>query len=296
MKQESLLKYTHHSLDARRMSDFRPLAEVRPDRLVSGPIHSDALPSLKAIAYMAEERTHRRLAAILAADVVGYSRLMEQDEAGTLVALKVRRKEVLEPFVAQHQGRIFKVMGDGVLSSSGARSMPSNARSSYRKRMAAANSDLPEDRHIVLRIGVNLGDVMVEGGDLYGDGVNIAARLEAIADPGGILVSGTTYDHVRNKVKVGFEDLGPRTLKNVAEPVHIYRVTGMPHVSVPMTKTAIDKPSIAVLPFVNMSGDPEQEYFSDGMAEEIITALSRMRSLIVIARNSSFHYKGRSST
>ena len=151
--------------------------------------------------------------------------------------------------------------------------------------------DQPEDRHIVLRIGVNLGDVMVEGSDLYGDGVNIAARLEAIAEPGGILVSGTAYDHVKNKVKVGFDDLGPQTLKNIAEPVRAYRVAGTPAVAVAASKPTTDKPSIAVLPFTNMSGDPEQEYFSDGITEDIITELSRFRSLFVIARNSSFQYR-----
>ncbi|TIL90277.1 MAG: adenylate/guanylate cyclase domain-containing protein, partial [Mesorhizobium sp.] len=159
--------------------------------------------------------------------------------------------------------------------------------------MAAANSDQPEERRIVLRIGVNLGDAIVEGSDLYGDGVNIAARLESIAEPGSILVSGTAHDHIRNKVQVGFDDLGTQNLKNIAEPVRIYRVAGTP-VAVVTPRVTAEKPAIAVLPFVNMSSDPEQEYFADGMTEDIITELSRFKSLLVIARNSSFYYKGRS--
>jgi adenylate cyclase len=157
--------------------------------------------------------------------------------------------------------------------------------------MAAANADLPDARHMVLRIGVNLGDVIVEGSDLYGDGVNIAARLEGIAEPGGIAISGTAFDYVKNKVKAGFEELGAQTLKNIAEPVRIYRVTCTPRVAVPTSKAAMDKASIAVLPFINMSGDPEQEYFADGLTEDIITALSRVSGLTVIARTSSFTYK-----
>ena len=243
---------------------------------------------------MAEERSKRRLAAILAADVVGYSRLMEADEAGTLAALKTRRKQVLEPLVAKHQGRVFKVTGDGVLVEFASAVNAAQCAVELQQAMATANEGQPEDRQIVLRIGVNLGDVMVEGSDLYGDGVNIAARLEGIAEPGGILVSGTAHDHVASKVKVSFEDMGTQTLKNIAQSVRAYRVKDMPAASVLGLKPVSDKPSIAVLPFTNMSGDPEQEYFADGIVEEIITALSRMRWLTVIARNSSFTYKGRS--
>jgi adenylate cyclase len=243
---------------------------------------------------MAEERSKRRLAAILAADVVGYSRLMEADEAGTLAALKTRRKQVLEPLVAKHQGRVFKVTGDGVLVEFASAVNAAQCAVELQQAMAAANEGQAEDRQIVLRIGVNLGDVMVEGSDLYGDGVNIAARLERIAEPGGILVSGTAYDHVASKVKVSFEDMGTQTLKNIAQPVRAYRVGDMPATSVLGLKPVSDKPSIAVLPFTNMSGDLEQEYFADGIVEEIITALSRMRWLTVIARNSSFTYKDRS--
>jgi adenylate cyclase len=240
---------------------------------------------------MVEGRTQRRLAAILAADVVGYSRLMEQDEAGTLAVLKQRRKDVLEPLVAEHSGRIVKVMGDGVLVEFNSAVNAVTCAVELQKRMASANASLSDDRHIVLRIGVNLGDVMVEGNDLYGDGVNIAARLEAIAEPGRILVSGTVYDYVRNKVKVGFNDLGAQNLKNIAEPVRTYSVASTPSVALTAIKSFSDKPSIAVLPFTNMSGDPGQQYFSDGFTEDIITELSRFRSLFVIARNSSFQYQ-----
>jgi adenylate cyclase len=242
---------------------------------------------------MAEERVQRRLAAILAADVVGYSRLMEQDEAGTLAVLKGRRKEVLKPLVARHQGRIFKFTGDGVLVEFGSAVNAVQCAIDLQNGMAAANAALPEDRRIVLRIGINLGDVMIEGSDLYGDGINIAARLEAVAEPGGILISGTVYDYIRNKVNAGFEDLGPQSLKNISEPIRAYRVTGIPAVAVPKTKSAAAKPAIAVLPFANLSGDRDQEYFSDGITEDIITELSRFRELLVMARNSTFVYKGR---
>src|SRR5215475_12556629 len=174
---------------------------------------------------MAEEHAQRRLAAILAADVVGYSRLMEHDEVGMLARLKARRKEVLEPLVVKHQGRIFKITGDGVLIEFASAVNAVQCAVDLQHDMAAANDDRTDDRHIVLRIGVNLGDVMVEGSDLYGDGINVAARLEALAEPGGILISGTAHDYVKNKVKVGFDDVGPQTLKNIAEPVHAYRVT-----------------------------------------------------------------------
>jgi TolB-like protein len=242
---------------------------------------------------MAEERIQRRLAAIMAADVVGYSRLMEQDEAGTMAVLKSRRRAVLEPLVTKHQGRVFKITGDGVLVEFGSAVNAVQCAVDLQQRMADANGEQPGERPIVLRVGVNLGDVMVEGSDLYGDGVNIAARLEGIAEPGGILVSGTAYDYVRNKVKVGFEDLGIQKLRNIADPVRTYRVTDAPAVAHTVPKVIADRPSIAVLPFENMSGDAEQEYFSDGMVEEITTALSRLRWLFVIARNSSFAYKGR---
>ena len=235
----------------------------------------------------------RRLAAILAADVVGYSRLMEADEAATLATLKARRKAVLEPLVATYRGRVFKITGDGVLIEFASAVNAVQCAVDLQQGMAIANAKEPDDRHIHIRIGVNLGDVMVEGSDLYGDGVNIAARLEAIAEPGGIIVSGTAYDHLKHKLKVGFDDLGAQTLRNITEPVRAYRVVGMPVVSSAAPKPITDRPSIAVLPFENMSGDPAQEYFADGVVEEITTALSRFQWLFVIDRNSSFIYKGR---
>jgi class 3 adenylate cyclase len=236
----------------------------------------------------------RRLAAIMAADVVGYSRLLEQDEAGTLAALKQRRRDVLKPLVAEHHGRIVKIMGDGVLIEFASAVNAVQCAVELQKLMAAANDSLDDDRCIVLRIGINLGDVVVEGGDLYGDGVIVAVRLQGMAEPGAICVSAKVRDEVGRKLAVAFEDLGEQGLKNVDAPVRIYRVAGTPEVTAAAYKPSTDKPSIAVLPFANKSGDPAQEYFSDGIVEEIITALSRMRSLIVIARNSSFHYKGRS--
>jgi adenylate cyclase len=243
---------------------------------------------------MAEERPKRRLAAILAADVVGYSRMMQVDEAGTLASLKSRRSEVLRPAVDRHRGRIVKFMGDGVLVEFASAVDAVECAIQLQQGMEAASTDLPEDRRIRLRIGINLGDVMVEGNDLYGDGVNIAARLESLADPGSVIVSRTVFNHVHGKVKLGFDDLGEHELKNIAEPVRIYRlrpdgeaVTPRPVLLLP------DKPSIAVLPFQNMSGDPAQEYFADGMVDDIITALSRFQNLFVIARNSTFTYKGR---
>src|SRR6266403_416291 len=183
----------------------------------------------------------RHLAAILAADVVGYSRLMEADEAGTLAVLKARRHDVLEPLVAKHRGRVFKVIGDGVLVEFASAVNAVQCAVDLQQGMSVANSDQPEDRHIILRIGINLGDVMVEGGDLYGDSVNIAARLEALADPGGILVSDAAHAHVGNKVKVGFEDLGTKTLKNIAYPVRVYCVR--PDTTVRPALTQREKPS-----------------------------------------------------
>jgi TolB-like protein/class 3 adenylate cyclase len=244
---------------------------------------------------MAEDRVQRRLAAILAADVVGYSRLIEQDEAGTLAMLKERRRGILKPLVAEHHGRVVKVMGDGVLVEFASAVNAVACAVELQQRMATANEGLPEDRRIVLRIGINLGDVIVEGGDLYGDGVNIAARLQAMAEPGETYVSQTVRDHVKNKIELMFGDLGEQTIRNISEPVRVYRIAGTGLVAKNATGALPlpSKPSIAVLSFENLSGDPEQEYFADGMVEEIITALSRLRWLFVIARNSSFAYKGR---
>jgi len=244
---------------------------------------------------MAEERTQRRLAAILAADVVGYSRLMQLDEAGTLAALKTRRREVLQPAVARHRGRIVKVMGDGVLIEFASAVDAVECAVVLQEAMEAANADLPEDRWIVLRVGINLGDVMVDGSDLYGDGVNIAARIEALAEPGSIFVSGKVRQEVGSKLELSFEDLGERSLKNITGSVQVHRVSkSAPAVlaAAPSNAAGSSKPSIAVLPFSNMSGDPDQQYFSDGITEDIITELARDHSLLVIARNASFNFRG----
>ncbi|HET6622190.1 MAG TPA: adenylate/guanylate cyclase domain-containing protein [Dongiaceae bacterium] len=241
---------------------------------------------------MAEDRVQRRLAAILAADVVGYSRLMELDEVGTLAALKSRRKEIVQPLVARHQGRVFKVTGDGIMVEFGSAVNAVQCAIDLQQAMAEAARDQPEDRRIVLRIGINLGDVVVERGDLYGDGVNIAARLETAADPGGIYISGTAYDQVRNKFETAFEELGEKSLKNIGTPVRVYRVAGLARLPIASAAVSGNKPSIAVLPLASMSGDAGQQYFSDGITEDIITELARFRHLQVMARNSSFRYRG----
>lgn len=237
----------------------------------------------------------RRLAAIVLADVAGYSRLMEADEAGTVASLKRHRTEILKPLVAGHKGRIVKLMGDGVLLEFASAVSAMNCAAGLQSALAAANTDVPDDRRIVLRIGINLGDVVVEGDDIYGDGVNIAARLEAIAEPGGICISDSLYRQILGKVDFQFDDLGEQALKNIASPVRVYRLRGAGAPAQPRPALSLpDRPSIAVLPFDNMSGDSEQDYFADGIVEDIITALSRIRWLFVIARNSSFTYKGRS--
>jgi len=234
----------------------------------------------------------RRLAAILAADVAGYSRLMGADEEGTLERLKALRRDLLDPQIAEHHGRIVNTTGDGMLVEFASVVDAVRCAVAVQQAMPEQNANVAADNRIELRIGINLGDVIVEGDDLYGDGVNIAARIEALADAGGVFVSNTVHDHVRDRLPFVFEDLGEQQVKNIARPVHVWRVRlgTKPATSAPLPRP--DKPSIAVLPFANMSGDPEQEYFADGMVEEIITALSRIKWLFVIARNSSFTYKG----
>jgi TolB-like protein/class 3 adenylate cyclase/tetratricopeptide (TPR) repeat protein len=248
---------------------------------------------------MAEERAQRRLAAILAADVVGYSRLIGTDEEGTLTRLRALRAELVDPTVVTHRGRIVKTAGDGILIEFASVVDAVRAALDVQRAMAAQNADIPDENRIEFRIGINLGDVVVEAdGDLLGDGVNVAARLEAAAEPGGIYLSRSAHDQVKGKVDTEFTDMGERNLKNIAEPVRIYRVGpghGAPAAAVMPALALPDKPSIAVLPFKNMSGDPEQEYFADGMADEIITALSRFRGLFVVARTSSFTYKGQTA-
>ena len=256
-----------------------------------------------------QDRTERRLAAIFAGDVVGYSRLMGQDEAGTLARLRAHRRELIDPIIAEHKGRIVKTTGDGILIE-----FPSVVEAvacavGVQRGMARRNAPVPPDQRIEFRIGINLGDIIIEQGDIFGDGVNVAARLEALAEPGGICVSRVVRDQVRDRLDVALDDLGEQSLKNIARPVRVFRVLpqgplpnapphageggahserpGAPVLALP------DKPSIAVLPFQNMSGDPDQDYFADGMVEDIITGLSRIKWLFVIARNSTFVYKGK---
>jgi adenylate cyclase len=250
---------------------------------------------------MSERKVERRLAAILAADVVGYSRLVGEDEEGTLERLKVLRRTVADPKIKEHRGRVVRTMGDGLLVEFASVVDAVRCAVDVQREMALRNADLPVDRRIEFRIGINLGDIIKDGREIYGDGVNVAARLEALAAPGGICVSRVVRDQVRDKLGFAFDDRGEQQVKNIARPVRVFDVNmaGETMILTPDAATRAplalpDKPSIAVLPFQNMSGDPEQEYFADGMVEEIITALSRIRWLFVIARNSTFTYKGRS--
>jgi adenylate cyclase len=241
-------------------------------------------------------RVERRLAAILAADVAGYSRLIEADEEGTLRRLKSLRAEVIDPKIAGHRGRIVKTTGDGLLVEFASVVDALRCAAEVQAALAASNTPLPTDRRIEFRIGINVGDIVVEDGDIFGDGVNVAARLEGLAEPGGICISARVQEDAAGRLDLAFEDMGEQALKNITRPVRVYRVAAA--IGSASTPTSLgpplpDKPSIAVLPFANMSGDPEQEYFVDGMVEEIITALSRIRWLFVIARNSTFTYKGR---
>src|SRR5271166_3109063 len=238
----------------------------------------------------------RRLAAILAVDVVGYSRLMGEDEAGTARSVRERR-EAVQPIVTGLGGRIVKTMGDGLLLEFPSVVVAVECAIAIQKLMVERNAETPDAKRILYRIGVNLGDVLIEGDDILGDGVNIAARLESICDPGGVFISGAAYDHVRGRIDATFVDLGEKDLKNIARPVRIYALkpasqSALFTLSAPAPADA-SRVSIAVLPFANMSGDAEQEYFADGVSEDIITTLSKLSQLFVIARNSSFTFKGR---
>src|SRR5271169_2870522 len=241
---------------------------------------------------MAEERVKRKLAAILAADVVGYSRLMGADEAGTLSALKRHREAIFDPAVAAHSGRIVKLIGDGVIAEFGSVVDAVSCALSVQRSNATTPDQSASHPTIVLRIGINLGDVIIEGADIYGDGVNIAARLELLAEPGGICVSSIVNESVGNRIDVRFQDGGEISVKNINRPIRVWK--WHPNVTIPTaarSNTAKPEPnsdtaSIAVLPFTNMSGDPEQEYFSDGISEDITTDLSKIAGLTVIARNS----------
>jgi adenylate cyclase len=242
----------------------------------------------------------RKLVAVFAADVEGYSRLMGADEIGTLKGL-TQRRAILDRFIGEHGGRIANTAGDSVLAEFGSAVDAVQCAVEAQTALAEANGSLAPDRRICFRIGIHIGDVMLRAGDLFGDGVNIAARLQSIAKPGGVCISGATYDQVRKVVSMSFEDLGVQQVKNIQEPIKAYQVSAQSETQQVAPERVVeaeslppmpDKPSIAVLPFENMSGDPEQEYFADGMVEEIITALSRFKWLFVIARNSSFTFKG----
>jgi adenylate cyclase len=248
---------------------------------------------------MADDRVNRKLAAILAADVVGYSRLMGADEAGTLTALKHHRQAIFDPAVAAHNGRIVKLIGDGTIVEFGSVVDAVNCALSVQRADGALPDEALHEPKIVLRIGINLGDVIIEGDDIYGDGVNIAARLEPIAEPGGICVSSIVHESVGNRIDVRFTDSGEISVKNIDRPIRVWKwhPRATPDLAKPNAAKAEPNRvavSIAVLPFTNMSGDPEQEYFSDGISEDIITDLSKIAGLTVIARNSSFAFKGRS--
>ena len=243
---------------------------------------------------MVGERLKRRLSAILAADVVGYSRLTGADEEGTHLRLQGHLRSLVDPKIAEHSGHVVKNTGDGMLAEFSSVVDAMRCAVDIQRGMSERNADVPQEKQIEFRIGINVGDIILDRGDIFGDSVNVAVRLEAVAEPGGICVSGRVLEDIEGKLEISFEDAGEQRLKNIARPVHVYRariggVLSARRAVLPLP----DKPSIAVLPFQNLSGDAEQEYFADGMVEEIITALSRFRDLFVIARNSSFIYKGR---
>jgi TolB-like protein/class 3 adenylate cyclase len=250
---------------------------------------------------MPEDQVDRRLAAIFAGDIAGYSRLMGANEEGTLRQLKAHRKELVDPKITEHRGRIVKTTGDGMLVEFVSVVDAVRCAVDIQRGMAERNAGVPSNERIEFRIGINVGDIIFDGDDIFGDGVNVAARLEALADPGGIMVSGVVHDQVRDKLSFGFEDLGEQAVKNIVCPVGVHRVHVAEQVAPgksatvagKMERTVSDRPSLAVLPFANMSGDAEQEYFADGITEDIITALSKLRWFFVIARNSSFIYKGK---
>src|ERR1700737_3922217 len=254
-------------------------------------------------AVLTDNRVERRLAAILAADVAGYSRLTGLDEEGKHVRLRGRLRGLADPKISEHRGKAVKHTGDGVLAEFGSVVDAVRCAIEVQRGMAEQNATMPQVKRIEFRIGIHVGDIIVDDNDIFGDGVNIAARLEGIAEPGGVCISDDAQRQLRGKVDFAFEDMGLQTLKNIAEPIRAWRIRigGEPGSLIPSGSsfnephalTLPDTPSIAVVPFQNMSGDPEQEYFADGMVEDIITALSRFKSLFVIARNSSFTYKGK---
>jgi TolB-like protein/class 3 adenylate cyclase len=251
---------------------------------------------------LSSEHVERRLAAILAANVAGSCRLIGIDEEGTLARLKALRTTLFDPKITDHRGRIVKNTGDGALVEFASVVDAVRCADEIQRCMAEQNTDVPQNKRIEFRIGIHVGDIIIEDDDIFGDGVNIAVRLEGIAEPGGVNISDDAHRQIRGKVEITFEDMGSRSLKNIAEPMRVWRVrigrSSWPAMPIkPPTETAQrlalpDKPSIAVLPFQNMSGDPDQDYFADGIVDDIITALSRFKAMFVIARNSSFTYKG----
>ena len=280
---------------ALHMSAFDPKRTLLP---------SEIPHTLKKISaggiYMAEDRVERRLAAIWAGDIAGYSRLMGVDEEGTLRQLKAHRKELVDPKITEHRGRIVKTTGDGMLLEFFSVVDAVRCAVDIQRGMFERNVSVPTDKRIEFRIGINVGDIIIDGDDIFGDGVNVAARLETLADPGGIMVSSVVHDQVRDKLSFGFDDMGEHRSKtshgqsvSTASPSPILRHWPPPSRRRRLLNASSTRPSIAVLPFANMSGDPEQEYFADGISEDIITGLSKLRWFFVIARNSSFAYKGK---
>ena len=247
-----------------------------------------------AVATLASERAERRLMAILAADVAGYCRLVGADEEGTLAQWKAHWLELIDPKITEHRGRIARITGDGLLVEFASVIAAVRCAAEVQQAMRERNADVPPEKRIEFRMGINVADIIIDGNDMWGDGVNVAARLEALAEPGGICVSGRVQEDVYGRLDIAFQDTGEQQLKNIARPVRVYRVRLNGTAAEPAPALP-DKPSIAVMPFNNMSGDPEQQYFADGIVEEIITALAPMRWLLVIARNSSFSYKGRAA-
>src|SRR5262244_539039 len=274
---------------------------MRPKNCVKlGPAQKVASCLLVWATAMAEERVERRLTAVLAADVAGYSRLMGADEEGTLAVLKTLRREVADPKIREHRGRIVNTTGDGLLCEFASVVDAVRCAIEVQREMAARNAGVQAERRIEFRIGINLSDIIIDDNDIFGDGVNIAARLEALAEPGGICVSRMVRDQVRDKLAISFEDMGDQQVKNIARPVRAYRAVLAERAERPSILSDItaprplpERPTIAVLPFNNVSGDPEQDYFVDGITEDIITALSKWRWFLVIARNSTFAYKGK---
>jgi len=239
------------------------------------------------------DRVDRRLTAILAADIAGYSRLMGADEEGTLTQMKANRRELVDPKIEEHRGRLVKTAGDGLLVEFASVIDAVRCAADVQRGMLDRNADIPNDKRIEFRMGINVGDIIIDGGDIFGDGVNVAARLEGLADPGGLCVSGRVHEDVRGKLEITFADEGEHQLKNIAWPVRVYRAQfSTVTATVRPALTLPDKPSIAVLPFNNMSGEPDQDYLADGIVEAITAALSHIRSFFVIARNSAFTYKG----